>query len=191
MNKEEIRSVYKKSSDLIIPHIKLENSQNEIVQTSKEEKVRILKEGIAGMETVIKHSPSNWPARWLIGKAKQSLELHEEAYQSFLAAHRIILTDQDVMRELALECLHTKRFKEAIYYCNSAIEFNAEDFTLWANMAISQLFNENIELAEKWAKKTLEKIPKDEPSINIMKIINEIKEGKRTIPTDFQTLLDE
>lgn len=150
-----------------------------------------LLKGVAGLETVLKFNPENWPARWMLGKAKQALGLHEESYAAFLTAHRNVLTNQNVMRELALECLQTKRFKQAVHYCHVAMEFDPEDYTLWPNMAVAQLFNGNIDEAETWAKKSLSKIPGDEIAITILKIIGEIREGKREIPTDFTLLENE
>lgn len=187
MNLNEINELYKKSCDIILPYIRLEGRKSEQVDFAKKEE--ILKEGLEGLETVLKFNPSNWSARWMIGKIKQVLGLHEEAYNAFLIAHRGVLTNENVMRELALECLQTKRFKQAVHYCHVAIEFAPDDYSLFANMAVSQLFNGNLIEAESWAKKSLEKIPNDPPSNNILKIIEDIKKGNRPIPDDF-TLLE-
>lgn len=186
MNSNEINELYLKSCDIIIPYIRLEGHRSEQVDFSNKEE--ILNKGLEGLETVLKFSPSNWSARWMIGKIKQALGLHEEAYSEFLVAHRGVLTNENVMRELALECLYTKRFKQAVHYCYVAIEFAPDDCSLFANMAVSQLFNGNLIEAESWAKKSLEKIPNDPPSNNILKIIEDVKKGNRLIPDDFTIL---
>lgn len=168
-----------------MPYIRLEDSEQGDLAVGKS----ALDEGIKGLEIVLQENPDNWSARWMLGKAKQALGLHEESYVAFLTAHRNVLTNQNVMRELALECLQTKRFKNAVYYCHVAMEFDPEDYSLWPNMAVAQLFNGNVDDAEIWAKKSLDKIPGDEPALNVLKIIDEIKKGIRGIPDDF-TLME-
>ena len=181
MTPDELNTLYQESCAIIMPHIRLEESeQGDPVQGQAN-----LQKGVEGLETVLKFNPTNWPARWMLGKAKQALGLHEESYTAFLTAHRNVLTDQNVMRELALECLQTKRFKQAVHYCHVAMEFDPDDYSLWPNMAVAQLFNGSIDEAESWANKSLVKIPGDEPAMNVLKIISEIRAGKRGIPTDF------
>ena len=149
---------------------------------------RILNASIVGLRTVLANNPNNWSARWMLGKAQQALKQHEQAYESFLEAHRDVLTNENVMRELALECLQTKRYSQAVHYCHVAIEFSPEDYSLWPNMATAHLFNKNLDEAESWAKKSLEKIPDDEPAMAVLKMVKEIRAGKRPIPTDFAAL---
>jgi tetratricopeptide (TPR) repeat protein len=180
---DETKAVYQSSCDKLMPYLHLEG-KDQIDPRSEEGKTAMI-EGIRGLEVVLTSYPKNWPALWMLGKAQQALELHEEAYNSFLASHRLVLTNQDIMRELALECLHTKRFSQAVHYCHVAVEFAPEDYTLWPNMAVADMFNGNIDRAEKWANKALEKIPGDMPSLNVLKIIAEFREGRRSLPTDF------
>jgi tetratricopeptide (TPR) repeat protein len=127
-------------------------------------------------------------AWWMLGKAYQALGDHEQAFQCFLSAHKHVLTDQNVLRELALECLHTKRFDQAAYYCNAAMEFDLNDYTLWPNMAVARMMQGRLDEAEGLAKRALEKLPEDEPAKNVLKIIGEVREGKRPLPEDFAAL---
>ena len=186
MNNDELNALYRKSCDMVMPYLKLEGAKQ--LDANTEEASETLKQGLRGLQTIVCENPNNWSAYWMIGKIYQVRGNHEEAYQSFLKSHRGVLTQQDVMRELGLECLHTKRFSQAVHYCHAAIEFAPDDYSLWPNMATSQLFNQNLVEAEKWAKKSLEKIPDDEPAKNVMKMVEEIKDGKREFPTDFAAL---
>lgn len=187
MNSDELNLIYKNSCDIIVPYIRLEGDDLPKDQKLAKES---LEKGMVGLKTVLSFNPDNWSARWMLGKAMQALGFHEEAYNEFLTAHRKV-PDQHIMRELALECLETKRFTQAVYYCHVAIEFAPDDYTLWPNMALAQLFNGNIENSENWANKSLQKIPDDKPALNILKIIAEIKSGKRKTPTDFSDLQNE
>lgn len=184
MNLDELNNIYKESCNMIMPFIRLEDSEYGDPANAE----LSLYKGIEGLEIVLQANPDNWPARWMLGKAKQALGLHEESYVEFLAAHRSVLTNQNVMRELALECLQTKRFKQAVHYCYVAMEFDPNDYSLWSNMAVAKLFNGDIKDAETWARKTLEKIMIDPPAQNVLKLISEIKEGKRSVPIDFSTM---
>lgn len=73
----------------------------------------------------------------------------------------------------------------AVYYCHSAHEFNPLDYTIWANMAVAKLFQQKLDDAEHWANKCLQKLSNDEVSLCVLKFIEEIRAGARTIPTDF------
>jgi tetratricopeptide (TPR) repeat protein len=166
--------------------LRLEGSQQS--DPNSEQGKESLRKGMEGLKVIITNNPSNWPAHWMLGKAYQTLNQHEEAYKSFLAAHRNVLTKHDVLRELGLECLQTKRFSQAVHYCHVAIEFDLEDATLWPNMAVAMLFNNRLDEAEHWAKKALAKIPDDIPATTVLRIVGEIRAGTRGIPTDFDKL---
>lgn len=169
-----------------MPYLRLEGAkQNDPHSDDGKEAMR---KGMQGLETVLQHHPENWSARWMLGKAQQAQNKHEEAYQSFRAAHKNVLSNRDVLRELSLECLHTKRFSEAVHYCHVAMEFDPDDSTLLPNMAVAKLFSGNVEDAERWAKKAIAKIPDDVPARAVMQLVNEIRAGKRNIPTDFNKL---
>ena len=184
MNTNELKALYTKSCNLISPYVHLEG---EVLQRNpdSEDGKRDLKEGIDGLKFVIEESETNWAAQWFLGKAYQCMSDHENSYQSFLMAYRHNLTHQDILRELALECLLTDRFNEAAYYCNVAIEFDPDDHTLWSNMSVAQLFNKKLEKAESWANKTLAKIPEDKPALEVLKYVNGVKLGTMTIPEKF------
>lgn len=199
MNADELEILFKISCNLILPYLQLEDGEKGDPELSE----LYLKKGVEGLILVLKEYPSNWKVRWMLGKAKQAQGLHEEAYSQFLIAHanfkktifdgptEIPVPTIDVMRELSLECLRTNRIKDAIYYCQMAIEFDPDDNTLWSNMAISHLLNSNLTECEKWAKKSLKALPNDVPTLNILKILEEIKSGKRDMPTDFSALENE
>lgn len=187
MDNTEINALYLESCDVVMPFLRLEGPHQQRDPNSEEGR-ESLRKGMDGLATVLSHSPSNWAARWMLGKAQQALNQHEEAYQSFLAAHRSVLTKHDVLRELGLECLQTKRFSQAVHFCHVAIEFDLDDTTLWPNMAVAQLFNGRLDEAEHWAKKALAKLPDDIPATTVLRIVGEVRAGTRGIPTDFNKL---
>jgi tetratricopeptide (TPR) repeat protein len=183
LNANELNALYTTSCDAIMPYLRLEGAEQ--CDVDSEQGKESLRKGIEGLQTVLRFSPASWNAGWMLGKAQQALQQHEQAYQSFLTAHRNILTNQNVMRELALECLQTKRFTQAVHYCHVAMEFDPEDYSLWPNMAVAQLFNGKLDEAEQWANKALAKIPGDEPATTVLAIVADVRAGKRSIPTDF------
>jgi len=146
----------------------------------------------------LEHCPNNWAARWILGKTLQALGKQEEAYQSFLRAHTTIVScksskesiNPSVLRELALECLHTKRFDLAVYYCQAALEFAPDDYTLLPNLATAKLFQGKIDDAERYAKKTLEKLPDDLPAKNVLRVIAQVRNGTIPIPTTFPIMVE-
>lgn len=197
MNPLEMNQIYQESVGYILPNILLQGKEEE-----KPPDKEALKKGIKGLESLNseyeKSGKSSWACLWFIGKAYQALGQHQEAYQNFLLAHKqfdhtdsldpdINQGHADIMRELALSCLHIKEFKNAVYYCNLAMQFALDDYSLWANYAVSLLLNGDIDSAEDWAKRTLEKWD-DESTKTLLKMIQEIKKGKRKLPNDVSEL---
>lgn len=188
MTSQEINDLYLKSYDLVFPYLNLEG--HEKLDHNNEQGKESLKQGIEGFNLLLEHSPKNWAALWILGKIYQVMGDHEKSYKALLRSHHNILSEQNVMRELALECLYTKRFSDAVYYLNTAIKFDSEDTTLWSNMAICQLFNNNLKEARNWANKTLDKI-EDSVATKVLFFLQEIESNKRSIPTDFGILENE
>ena len=184
MNLNELKQLYQKSCDLVSPYLYLEGEEPQKDPTSSEG-IAELNKGVDGLKTVIKEAEYNWAAQWFLGKALQVLNDHENAYQAFLDAYHKNLTHQDIIRELALECLLTDRYPSAAYYCGVASEFAPDDYTLWSNIAVSQLFNNDLQKAEVWANKTLSKLPDDKPALEVIRYINGIRDGTMTLPEKF------
>jgi len=184
---ENTNDVYRQCCDLVLPYLQLEDGPEKKL-ADQSLAVQNLRKGIEGFREIIKDNPQSWVSFWMMGKAHQALGEDEESYQAFLAAHKIKYVEANVMRELALECLRTKRYDLAVYYCQSAQEFDPDDHTLLANMAVARLFQNKLEEAENWANKCLKKLPNDEPSLNVLKLVKEIRSGTRTLPIDFNSL---
>jgi len=191
MNVDAINELYKKSCDLIVPYIRLEGNPKDAVKNDPATAWQALREGIKGLEEVVAFNNQNWAALWMIGKAYQALDENEKSYESFLAAHRVALTEGNILRELALQCLKTKRYDNAAYYCAGAQEFDPNDYTLWANMAVAKMFLNKLDEATDWANRCLAKLPEDGPSLTVLRLIKEIKEGTRQLPEDFDVLENE
>lgn len=190
MTNQELTSLYETSCKKIMPHLILEGVP--VKDQAKNPNSDSLKEGISGLEKVLQYQPENWAALWMLGKAQQAIGDNENSYQSFLKSHKIVNSigevGIDILRELTLQCLLTDRFEESIYYNNMAIKFEPNDYTLWANLAVCELLSGRLEESMNWVKKTLEKLPNDEPATNIKNILEEIRLGKRKIPKKFVEL---
>lgn len=183
---KDVSEQFSELSNKLIPYFDLDES--EILDSSTEEVQNKIREIIASLKEILPEISSNWAAEWMLGKAYQTLKEHETSYEYFLSSHKKILTDTSVLRELALECIYTKRYANSVYYCQSAIEFSPDDHSLWPNMALAKLFDGKLDDAEKWINKSLDRIPEDVPTQNIARLIQEVKEKKREIPTDLLTL---
>lgn len=185
MDINDINDVYRQSCDAVLPYIRLEGVDAKPIDSIAEE---VMQKGIEGFKSVTRFNPNNWAAYWMMGKTHQALNENEEAYQAFLLAHNIHLGEQNVLRELALQCLKTKRFDLAAFYSQGAQEFDPEDYTLWANMAVAKLFQQKLDDAETWANKALSRLPGDEPSLRVLQFVKEIRDGLREFPQDFDVL---
>ena len=181
-------SIYKKSCDLVLPYIRIDGKSEYEDKYDPDKAESCLNEAIKGFEEVINLDPENWSAFWFLGKSYQALKQDQKSYECFKTAHSLNLTHQDVMRELALQCLRTKRYDSAVYYCQAALEFSPKDFTLISNLAVSKMFQGQLEQATEIAEKCLSLLPNDEPSLEVLRIIKDIKDGKRNIPNDFDEL---
>lgn len=148
---------------------------------------KALNDGIELLESVIEYCPQSWPSYWMKGKAHQALGDHHTAYESFKKAHRIQI-QPEVLRELCRECLYLDKYQEALYYSTTALKFAPDDPTLEANVACTSLMVGKLDEAELWANKALTKLPGDEPAHNILKIIAQIRQGKRQVPKSFVEL---
>lgn len=180
-----IDDIYLQSYEAVLPYIRFEGMESRSIDLLAKE---IMQKGIDGFKLVVQSNCNNWAAYFMMGKTYQALDENEEAYQAFLVAHNINLEEQNIMRELAFQCLKTKRFDLAAYYSQAAYEFDPEDCTLWANIAVAKLFQRKLEDTEKWAKKTLSHLPDDKPSLRILQFVKEIKDGSREFPNNFDVL---
>lgn len=170
----KIEQIFKNSCTLALPYINFDGRQNE---HNPEELYKSLTLAIEGFYKVIAENPTNWSSFWFIGKCYQALNDNEKAYTAFLEAHTLNRTDVNVLRELSIECLCTDRADDAVYYCQAAIEFAPDDYTLIANMATARFFQKRIDEAILLANKCLEKLPDDLPTKNLLGIIELVQNG--------------
>jgi len=153
-----------------------------------------LREGMDLLGQVIEMRPENWSGLWAMGKGYQRLGDYENSYQCFKASKVIARKDPpdpypDVLRELAWSCLQTDRFDEAIYYTDAARKFRPDDYTLDANHALAALMKKQFDMADQLARRALAANPADKITQDLVKMIEEVRSGKRPFFKSYQQML--
>lgn len=184
LERSEFLSIYNKACDDIRPYIWLDEDSHKPLDASTTEGTAVLEGAIAALNKCYEEQLGNWPILWMIGKAQQALSRHEEAYNTFKKALEQNENQIDVLRETAIECLILGKPAEAVYHCGTAIEENPTEYTLWSNLSISLLLNNKLDQAEQWAKKTIAQLSNDPPALAVLRILPDLRSGKRQLPKD-------
>ena len=185
------KEVFLKSCDLLFPYL---GSENLNVSNMEEDLIQSMK----GFDSIIKAFPKHSivaSCHWMIGKIFDLQNKNERSYQSFILSKNLYSklfvakkikssTLSDAMREISLQCIKTKRFDEAVYFANAALEFSPKDYTLISNLSVAKLFQGRIEEAKKLAVKCQKKMPDDFPSKTVLFAVKQIKKGSK-IPKSF------
>jgi Flp pilus assembly protein TadD len=180
MNEEQQR-LFKDAVGIIQPYMIIAGRERKAV-ASDDDRARI-KEGIALMEEAIKFSPVAWRGLWIIGKAHQALGDKESAYSAFQRAYTLDSTNPDVCREYMHACLATGRGAEAVEAARVGVSRNRQDAGLVANLALALLIGGDLAEAERTCKAAQEMNPEDKITANVLKVISEVRAGKRPRPT--------
>lgn len=175
---------YGKGTELIQPFIILEGQE----PRSDKNRDKKLLEGIRYLDAVTKINPNNYSAFWVKGKAYQTLERHENAYQEFEKSFALNKENPDVARELMYECLELGKGPKAVEVALHALKINEKDTGLIANLALSYLINGDLALAKQTIDKAIAIDPKDEINHNLKATIEEVISGKRPQPKKISDL---
>ncbi|MEI8269787.1 MAG: tetratricopeptide repeat protein [bacterium] len=191
MSKKE---VFLKSCRLLVPYL----SKKENIDLADMEKD--LTESMKGFKSIIKNFPKSAmtaDCHWMIGKILDLRNKHEESYNSFILSKNIYSklfvakkissrVFSDSMREISLQCLKTKRYDEAVYFANTALEFSPKDYTLLSNLSVTKLFQGRLDEAKKIAIKCQKKLPDDFPSKTVLFAVKQIKNKVCDVPKTFK-----
>jgi tetratricopeptide (TPR) repeat protein len=147
-----------------------------------------LQDAVPLFEEVVHINPANWAAMWLLGKIYQRLGEYEHGLSWFARAHRINPDQADVAREAAIAAMELGRAEEAIPFCERAIEANAEDPGLQANLALALLFSGKPGDARAVAQAALARDPGDQITAHLARIVEEVLSGTRPCPRHVRDL---
>ncbi|MDB5310580.1 MAG: hypothetical protein JWO38_4782 [Gemmataceae bacterium] len=147
-----------------------------------------LEDAIPLFVEVVQINPGNWAAMWLLGKVYQRLGDFERGFPWFARAHRVNPDQPDVAREAAIAAMDLGRSEEAIAFCERAIEAKPDDPGLRANLALALLFSGKPREARAVVQEALAQDPADTITAHIVRIIEEVLNGKRTCPHNTKDL---
>jgi tetratricopeptide (TPR) repeat protein len=173
-------SYYQEGSGLITPYMRLHGVPEK--STSSNKAKADISRGIALLEAVVAYNTNNWAACWTIGKAYQALGNSDKACDAFGRAYGIQRENADVAREYMFECLNLGRTTEAISAAEYAVSLSPKDAGLHANVALAYTLAGRIADAKAAISKSLEIDPRDNISLTLRRVIQEIADGKRRQP---------
>ncbi len=173
--------LYKQAADLVQqPYFILHGAPRKSTPSGKAHTE--LERAIGLFGRVLGLNPQNWAAAWLAGKAAQSLGDQERAYRFFKRSFEDQKENPDVARELMITCLETKRAKEAVEVAEHAVRLTDSDAGLKANLALARLCAGDHLGAEVAIDAALKGNPRDEISITLKRLIDQVKRGERKQP---------
>ena len=170
---------FKEGSGLVSPHMVLAGKARKPPTAADRAD---LEKGINRLKRVVALDPRNWSAYWMIGKAHQALGDERGAYEAFKRSGAIHPYQPDVAREECVALLNLERTAEGVAVARRAVKYNPEDPGLLANLALAQLLNGDLATAETNATKAQAAAPDDAVTKNLVKVIADVRAGKRTRP---------
>jgi len=175
---QEHDRLYRAGLDLINPYMQIVGRETQPVdsETAREE----LAQGIQLLKWVLEINPGNGSAWWLIGKAEQSLEKTEEAWEAFGHAYRLKDNNADTAREYMYECLKLGKTAPAIAAARHAKDLKPDDMGLVANLALALLIGGELEEAAEAIEEAVAGAPDDPINVNLQQRIAEVRAG--TVP---------
>jgi len=123
-----------------------------------------LRSGIGTLKAVYNENSSangKWAILWLMGKAYEALDEHENSYLAFQAASKLNSSNIEILRELAASCLKTGKNQEAILVARAAVKLASDNASLVANLAVALLVNNQLNDALRVAQEALALSPSD------------------------------
>lgn len=178
--------LFQEGSLLIAPYAKLHDAPSR--SPEGEDAARDIREGFSRLRQVLAMNPGNWAAHWMMGKGHQALGDHAQAFVSFQASWDLHKGNPDVARELMLECLHLGKGPEGVAVAEQALKLAPEDAGLVANHALALLVDGRLGEAERRIADAIALAPGDDVSVNLRRVIAEVRAGTRPQPRTFGDL---
>lgn len=134
------------------------------------------------LEKVLNEQPDWWNAQWFYGKSQMALGNHEKAYNALYHAYKIEKSVEAIPRELAGVCLVLGKFDESVDIAEAAVALEPSNAELLGNLSVSYVLAGRIEAATKALDYAIRIDPDDAINKTILRILSEIKEGRRDMP---------
>jgi tetratricopeptide (TPR) repeat protein len=176
--------LFKRGADLISPYMRLTDRP----PRKSDDASRNLREGIRLLDEALKLFPGNWSALWIQGKAFQALDDHAQAYARFKRAFALQRDNPDVGREFMFECLEIGQGAEAVEVARTAASKAPRDAGLRANLALALLLAGRVSEADDAANQAQLIDPADKITQNLVRVIGEVRRGKRPRPRHMSDL---
>jgi tetratricopeptide (TPR) repeat protein len=134
-------------------------------------------------ERAVMLRPENWNAMWTLGKVRQMLQEHEQAYQAFKAAYELEPNHPDVCRELCQECIALGKGAEAVATAQRAGGLDPDDVGLVANLAFAYLIDQQITAAVETVRDASRRDPDDPITDRLRAWIEAVERNEVEAPT--------
>ena len=179
-NDKEHDLYFQEGGDLIKPYMLLADVPSKSA-SSNEAKANINR-GIALLNAVVAYNATNWAAWWEMGKGYQALKETDKACDAFGKSYSIQRENPDVAREYMITCLDLGRNQEAVLVADHAVRLAPNDAGLNANLALAYTLNGQLKDAQSAINKSLQIDPKDQISLTLSNVIQEVTNGRRPQP---------
>lgn len=171
---------FREGSDLITPYMLLGGVPSK--SANSDEARANINRGISLLNAVVTYNATNWAAWWVMGKGYQALKESDKACDAFGKSYLIQSENPDVAREYMITCLDLGRSQEAVLVAEHAVHLAPSDAGLNANLALAYTLAGQLKDAQSAINKSLQIDPKDQISLTLSNVIQEVVDGKRSQP---------
>jgi Flp pilus assembly protein TadD len=182
----EHNQLFTDGSDLISRYMPLDGVSPKDPRSSGAR--RDITTGIEKLEKAIALNPKNWSAHWFIGKGHQIQGDSRKAYDSFKTSWEIQQKNANVARDYMLSCLALGHSAEGVTVAEQAMKLKPDDPSVMSNYALALLIDGQTDRAAEEVQKSLDIDPADRVTLELEKMIGEVKSGKRPRPTKLDDL---
>ena len=183
--KSRAESLYEEATRLVSPFIEI--ADRPLPSSTDKEREAALVRGIEMFETVLETNPDAWGAWWHLGKAHQARGDAQASYDAFARSYELEKGNPNVAREFMLQCLELGLVEKGLEAAEHAVSLAPDNDGHISNLALALLFAERHKEALKVAKRA-RRIAKDPITDNLIRVIKEVKKGRRPQPKRFSDL---
>lgn len=145
--------------------------------------------GIADLLRHVAHNPGSWQALWLAAMAQKGLDGNsEKAVELFERAFALNPSHPDVARELAAALLDLRSFDRSAEVARAAVQAAPADAGLVANLGLTLLLAARLDEALTEARRSVAMAPDDRINQTVLKMVEDVKAGRRPQPRSLQEL---
>lgn len=130
----------------------------------------------------------SFATKWVLGKIALRVGDTDAAIHRLEAAHAIDPKQPNGCRELGAAYMDAGRHADAVRIAERAVELDPDDAGLLANLALAQLLANKPKRATATANRALELDPDDEITRTLVRIIDDVRSGRREQPRSLAEL---